>query len=316
MARIRTIKPEFQQSESMGRVSREARLAFILLWPQCDDLGRIRGKSRMLASILFPYDEDAPDRIDGWLSELEAEGCIVRYEDGGAAYIAVCKWHHQKIDRPSPSKFPAPPAKSSGRKQRVSTPSPREPSSKDREPSLLDQGSRIKEGIEDQGEDQSEEAPSLRSAPPLHGEILPPSQPDLLPTGTPLRAQVRAIRAGEGDDLGKAVELYNTGAARIGWPICSLPLDGQRRRDLVARLQEHGLPGWTDMLRQGAESAFLRGENDRRWCPPGLGWFAKRDNFTKVREGAYRDRAGGRSNSALDRVAQAATYAAANGGGL
>lgn len=80
MARIRTIKPEFPQSESMGRVSRESRLCFILLWTLADDAGRLRGNSRMLASLLYPYDDDAKKHIDTWLEQLHAEGCIHRYE--------------------------------------------------------------------------------------------------------------------------------------------------------------------------------------------------------------------------------------------
>lgn len=107
MARIRTIKPEFPQSESMGRVSRDARLLFILLWPISDDHGRTRAASRMLASLLFPYDEDAPKLIDGWLGELEREGCIVRYEVDGSSYLQVTKWlKHQKIDKPSKPQHP------------------------------------------------------------------------------------------------------------------------------------------------------------------------------------------------------------------
>lgn len=107
MARIRTIKPEFPQSESMGRVKREARLCFILLWTLADDSGRLRGNSRMLASLLYPYDDDAKELIDGWLSELSTEGCIVRYEVQGTSYVQICNWSdHQKIDRPSESKLP------------------------------------------------------------------------------------------------------------------------------------------------------------------------------------------------------------------
>ena len=79
MARIRSIKPEFPQSESMGKVSRDARLLFVELWCICDDHGRTRAASRMLASLLFPYDDDAPKLIDGWLSELERQGCIRLY---------------------------------------------------------------------------------------------------------------------------------------------------------------------------------------------------------------------------------------------
>lgn len=108
MARIRTIKPEFPQSESMGRVSRDARLLFIMLWTLCDDSGRTRGNSRMLASLLFPYDGDASGLIDGWLAELEREGCTVRYSSGGQTYLEVRNWlNHQKIDKPSQSKIPA-----------------------------------------------------------------------------------------------------------------------------------------------------------------------------------------------------------------
>jgi hypothetical protein len=107
MARIRTIKPEFPQSESMGDVSRDARLLFIELWTICDDEGRTRAASRMLASLLFPYDDDAPGLIDGWISELEQVGCVVRYTYEGATYLQVCNWlSHQKIDKPSQSKIP------------------------------------------------------------------------------------------------------------------------------------------------------------------------------------------------------------------
>ena len=107
MARIRSIKPEFPQSESIGRLSRDARLLFVELWTIADDSGRARAASRMLASLLFPYDDDAPGLIDGWLHELEAEGCIIRYEVDGSTYLQVANWlKHQKIDKPSPSRLP------------------------------------------------------------------------------------------------------------------------------------------------------------------------------------------------------------------
>lgn len=107
MARIRTIKPEFPHSESMGRISRDSRLAFVMLWTIADDSGRLRGNSRMLASLLFPYDDDAPALMDSWLKELEGERCIQRYQVEGQSYVQVCNWlMHQKIDKPSPSKIP------------------------------------------------------------------------------------------------------------------------------------------------------------------------------------------------------------------
>lgn len=139
MPRIRTIKPEFPQSESMGRVSRDARLLFIMLWTLADDSGRLRGNSRMLASLLFPYDSDAPKHIDSWVDELVKQSCIHRYTIEGDTYIEVCKWLiHQKIDKPSQSKIPP--------FARI-----REDSANVREDSSLDQGPRIKDQGRDQG---------------------------------------------------------------------------------------------------------------------------------------------------------------------
>ena len=143
MARIRTIKPEFPQSESMGRVSREARLCFVLLWTLADDAGRLRGNSRMLASLLYPYDNDAPKRITVWMDELQHEKCIVQYSADGNAYVQICNWlMHQKIDRPSMSKIPAFDADS------TSLAIPRDPSSGDQ--GSKDQGSKD-QGSKDQG---------------------------------------------------------------------------------------------------------------------------------------------------------------------
>lgn len=135
MPRIRTIKPEFPQSESMGRVSRDSRLLFVQLWTLCDDSGRTRAPSRMLASLLYPYDNDAPSLIEGWLGELEREGCIVRYEAHGHTYLEICNWlNHQKIDKPSASKIPA-----FDESSRILA-NPREPSSLDQGPRTKDQG--------------------------------------------------------------------------------------------------------------------------------------------------------------------------------
>lgn len=110
MARIRTIKPEFQQSESMGRVSRDARLLFILLWPICDDEGRTRANPRMLSSLLFPYDDDAQVKIVEWLFELEREKCVRLYSISGNAYLQIENWKsHQRIDKAFPSRIAPPP---------------------------------------------------------------------------------------------------------------------------------------------------------------------------------------------------------------
>lgn len=132
MARIRTIKPEFSMSQSLGRVSREARLCFILLITQMDDHGRLAGTSRSLARLLYPFDTDVEEaKFDGWCAELQRQNCIIRYSDAeGHEYIASVKWAiHQKVDRPSNSKIPPPP----DRKPREVSRDPREERTKDRE---------------------------------------------------------------------------------------------------------------------------------------------------------------------------------------
>lgn len=152
MARIRTIKPEFPQSQTIGRLSRDARLLFILLWPLCDDAGRTRGNPRMVASLLFPYDDDAPRKIDGWLQELSNQGCIVRYEVDNCEYIEIRNWlKHQKIDKPGRSYIPSPLDDSR------TFANIREDSTTIREHSPLDQGrDQGKEGTKDQDRERDQ----------------------------------------------------------------------------------------------------------------------------------------------------------------
>lgn len=167
MPRIRTIKPEFPQSESVGRLSREARLLFLLLFTLVDDAGRARAASRMLASLLYPYDDDAPTLIDGWLDELQATDCIRRYKVTGATYLEIINWSiHQKIDKPSKSRLPSFEA-SRG------LASPREPSSGDLNPDL-NQGPSIWTLTASEKENETateEERQKKKLTKPRHGAV-------------------------------------------------------------------------------------------------------------------------------------------------
>ena len=137
MARIRTLKPEFPQSESIGKLSRDARLLFIQLWTVVDDSGKARASSRLLASLLYPYDDDARSLMDGWVSELEDSGMVRRYSHEGTDYLDIPKWlKHQKIDRPSKSRLPV-----FDESSRILA-SPREPSTTDLGPRTVDLGPR------------------------------------------------------------------------------------------------------------------------------------------------------------------------------
>lgn len=152
MARIRTIKPEFPQSESMGRVSRDARLLFIMLWTLVDDHGRTRAAPMLLANLLFPYDDDARLRIPEWLMELERQKCITVYSVDDNAYLQIEKWsEHQRIDHPGKSKFPTPPESLGRSRKKVREPRKNSP--------------RTKEGIKDQGSEEGDSAEPAALAP-------------------------------------------------------------------------------------------------------------------------------------------------------
>lgn len=231
MARIRTIKPEFPQSETVGNISREARLLFIQLWTICDDSGRTRAASRMLASLLYPYDDDARDLIPAWLEELDRAGCIRLYQVDGQHYLDIPKWlSHQKIDRPSASKFPG-----------------------------FDEGSRVldepsRKIAQDQGRDQG-----------------PGPEEEEAGAGAPSSPT----------DEEEAFEEFAACAGEFGWPK-PRGLEADRRKKLRARLAEHGLEGWRQMLANARASDFLR----RKFALK-LDWVLEPKNFRKVLEGNY-----------------------------
>lgn len=114
MARIRTIKPEFWTSEKVVECSAFARLLFIGLWNFADDAGRIEDSAKQMKMKVFPGDDLSVDTIHGLLSELSMNELVTRYEVDNKGYIQVKGWHHQKINRPNPSKLPPPPVTTHG----------------------------------------------------------------------------------------------------------------------------------------------------------------------------------------------------------
>jgi hypothetical protein len=111
MARIRSVHPNFARSPSMRRVSRDARLLFVQLWTIVDDAGRGPAELGDLAAVLYLGDFDAPRFMGAWLDELEAEGCIERYDVEGIDYLRVVHWHkHQQISHPTQSHLPPSPS--------------------------------------------------------------------------------------------------------------------------------------------------------------------------------------------------------------
>ena len=94
----------------MRRVSRDARLLFVQLWTIVDDQGRTPAEPDDLVAVLYPSDFDAERYMQLWLDELEAEGCIERYDVEGIDYLRVVHWHkHLQISHPTKSRLPPSP---------------------------------------------------------------------------------------------------------------------------------------------------------------------------------------------------------------
>ena len=84
-----------------------------------------------------------------------------------------------------------------------------------------------------------------------------------------------------------AFNAYNELAQRVGLAVAR-SLTPERKRAIIKRMNDNGgLPAWGALLSNIQCSSFLQGHNDRGWLPPGLDWFLKAANFTKVIEGSY-----------------------------
>ena len=109
MARIRSIKPEFWQDERLAKLSRDDRLLFLGLISAADDEGRMRGSPLLIKALVFPYEADFD--LEAALERLVSARRIVRYECDGESFIWVRNFNkHQRIDKPSKSALPEPPA--------------------------------------------------------------------------------------------------------------------------------------------------------------------------------------------------------------
>lgn len=150
MPRIRTIKPEFAQSEAIGRLTRDARLLFVQLWTLCDDHGCCRAAVPVLAGQLYAYDNDAAELLPGWLAELEREGFVGLYEVEGSRYLAIVGWaKHQRVDNAGKRLVPPPPSADPEPENEARGDSPQ--SAADRGESRLDLGPRPRTTTKDQG---------------------------------------------------------------------------------------------------------------------------------------------------------------------
>ncbi|WP_198358214.1 hypothetical protein [Streptomyces fildesensis] len=110
MARIRTVKPDLFTNEKCAEVSVTAVLTFVGLFTQADDHGRHRDNAAIIAGVLWPLRaEHTAVHVEDDLQQLTDAGLICRYTGcNGKRYLHIVGWfEHQKIDKPSQSRFPA-----------------------------------------------------------------------------------------------------------------------------------------------------------------------------------------------------------------
>ena len=114
MARIRTIKPEFWRSPDIMQLDHFQRLLYIGLWNLADDEGRGTCDHASIAADLFLTEfslnpHGTITAVSNAFNEYSIRGMVTVYEVGNRQYFQINNWKdHQRINRPSRSKFPAP----------------------------------------------------------------------------------------------------------------------------------------------------------------------------------------------------------------
>lgn len=112
MPRIRSIKPEFWSDRKMAlKLSRDVRLFYVSLWNHADDEGRFNATTSVVKGATFPHDEDIHGSvIELYMSALVHTHRLVLYELDGERWGWLPHFlKHQRINRPTPSRIPAPP---------------------------------------------------------------------------------------------------------------------------------------------------------------------------------------------------------------
>lgn len=126
--RIRSIKPEFWRSEDISQLGIEDRLLFIGLWSYVDDNGVGLDRLSAITADLFADDlskspRETLARVQRGLDALFSSNLIDRYEVEGRCFLHISNWSkHQRIDRPTPGRFPLPIRESREAREDVASP--------------------------------------------------------------------------------------------------------------------------------------------------------------------------------------------------
>lgn len=277
MARIRSIKPDFFLDEKLADLSPTHRLVFVGLWTLADRRGRLEDRPRWIKAQVAPYDDCDIDRV---LNDLSGSGFIVRYEAEGKQCIWVVNFEkHQRFsgkEAESESDLPScpEPGKQRGSIGEALGKHPGSQEGKGRE-------GKVEEG---KGKDLS---PAQER---LFLEV--PSEP-ANPTD-PGAVSADALK-----------DLWNELAAPAGCSRWESTTD-QRLAHVKARLSERkawtlrgASESWEALFKRIAGSTFLTGQKN----VGNAGWIFKPENFAKVLEGNYDNRAGPAKPTGSRRIA-------------
>jgi len=104
--RIRTVKPEFWQSEDLATVSAEAVMLAVGVLNLADDEGYFKANPKLIEAAIFPI-RDLSTTCRRLIGELSSIGYLDIYKGtDGKDYGHVVKFlDHQRIDRPKDSKI-------------------------------------------------------------------------------------------------------------------------------------------------------------------------------------------------------------------
>jgi hypothetical protein len=106
--RIRSIKPEFFDDQTVNSWSPLTRLLYVGLWVMADDCGRFQADIDTIKASVCK--KDRPSDVEKSMDELVKSGKVMLYaSESGEKFGVVSYFWHQKVDRPQPAQWPCPP---------------------------------------------------------------------------------------------------------------------------------------------------------------------------------------------------------------
>ena len=104
----RILKESICTSDTIDELTEFQEVFFYRLLVNCDDFGRMDGRTKILSSKLFPLRPVAMELIERAIDKLMEVGLITQYIVNGKTYIQVTSWDKHQQVRAKRSKYPSP----------------------------------------------------------------------------------------------------------------------------------------------------------------------------------------------------------------